>query len=309
MVSLVQIILLTSVCLLTTVAANTTLSTIHGGVKIYDCFTFNGEWDMLQIRILTTSAMVEKYLVCESDHSFSGAPKPKYLELALASGEYPWLNQVAHKFIVRGLTAISQNSWENEDNTRMLWKDMLYTLSEYNNVSDRDWVFLSDVDEIWKPQLALEVLSPHFLESTIHFPCEIHYYNYATKHSNPMFGIVTGYRWSHYHALPHSGFREAKGTKLTDHRSGCWHCSYCFGPTLDDAVTIVRNKLQTFSHREYSGAPWTDTNHISSHIMARVDLFDRGEHFQVLTDQDIDAPLIIYTVPQLRYLIKGFQNI
>jgi len=303
----------------TTINANAATS---GGVKIYDCFTFNGEWDMLQIRVLTTGFMVEKYLVCESDHSFSGSPKPKHLELALASKKYPWLNQVADKFVIRGLTTISGNSWENEGNTRLLWRDMLHDLSatavsgdshfELNRrdgaVTERDWVFLSDVDEIWKPHLALELLSPHFLDSTVRFPCEIHYYNYATHHASPMFGTVAGYRWAHYRSMPSSGFRESKGRVLQDRRSGCWHCSYCFGPTLDDAVVHVRNKLQTFSHLEYSGPPWTDTDHIKRHITDRVDLFDRGERFQAFADPDIDAPLIVYAVPGLAYLIRGFNH-
>src|SRR3989338_2773244 len=291
-----------------------------GGAKIYDCFTFNGEWDMLQIRVLTTGFMVEKYLVCESDHSFSGSPKPKHLELALASKKYPWLNQVADKFVIRGLTTISKSSWENEGNTRLLWRDMLHDLSatangkrdgalfEGSEVTERDWVFLSDVDEIWKPHLALELLSPHFLDSTVRFPCEVHYYNYATRHASPMFGTVAGYRWAHYRSMPSSGFRESKGRVLQDRRSGCWHCSYCFGPTLDDAVVHVRNKLQTFSHLEYSGPPWTDTDHIKRHITDRVDLFDRGERFQAFADPDIDAPLIVYAVPGLAHLIRGFNH-
>ena len=277
---------------------------LANAAKIYDCFTFNGEWDMLEIRVLTTSSLVEKYLVSESDHSFSGAPKPKHLEVALATKRYPWLNQVADKFVVRGLATISKDSWNNEGNTRLLWKEMLSELT----LDEQDWVFLGDVDEIWKPQLALELFSPHFTDSTIHFPCEIHYYNFATKHANGFFGVVTGYRWSQYRTLASSGFRQVKGKALKDHRSGCWHCSYCFGPTLDEAVTHVRNKLQTFSHREYSVPPWTNTDHIKKRIMDRTDLFDRGERFQTFPDLEIDAPLIVYALPHLRYLIKGFNE-
>src|SRR3989338_6420000 len=108
--TLAMVILMISEAIATLVPITTTTINANavtgggGGAKIYDCFTFNGEWDMLQIRVLTTGFMVEKYLVCESDHSFSGSPKPKHLELALASKKYPWLNQVADKFVIRGLT-------------------------------------------------------------------------------------------------------------------------------------------------------------------------------------------------------------
>lgn len=45
---------------------------------IYDCFMFNGEFDMLEIRLNILNEHVDKFILCEAKETFSGKPKPLY---------------------------------------------------------------------------------------------------------------------------------------------------------------------------------------------------------------------------------------
>jgi hypothetical protein len=48
----------------------------HKRYKVFDAFTFNGEWVMLEIRVRTLDSVVDVFVICESNTTFSGRPKP-----------------------------------------------------------------------------------------------------------------------------------------------------------------------------------------------------------------------------------------
>ena len=43
---------------------------------IYDCFTFRDEFDMLEIRLRILDKVVDKFVICEADRTFTNQPKP-----------------------------------------------------------------------------------------------------------------------------------------------------------------------------------------------------------------------------------------
>lgn len=273
-------------------------------VKIYDCFTFNGEWDYLKLRLSTHLPLVEKFIVIESAFTFSG--KPKRQELLEELHNIPWLYPFADKLIVRGVPQQSQNAWDNERAARRAWK---ITLSELN-VQDDDWVLIGDLDMIWKPQLGVQLLDSNFPHDQVWFPCEVHYYHYATRMPNLHFGLVSGFRWKLYRNIENNNgnFGDNKGYELMEGRSGCWHCSYCFGPTREMAVSMIQNKLLSFAHVEYSGPPYTDAEYIIKHIEMNESIFG-GAPFGIYAFDDIEAPPLVYVDRSLHYLISGFDQI
>ena len=38
---------------------------------IYDCFTFRDEFDMLEIRLRILDRVVDKFVICEADRTFT----------------------------------------------------------------------------------------------------------------------------------------------------------------------------------------------------------------------------------------------
>ena len=49
--------------------------------KVYDCFMFNGEWDMLELRLNTHDPVVDYYVIAESIYTHTGDFKKLQLDL------------------------------------------------------------------------------------------------------------------------------------------------------------------------------------------------------------------------------------
>ena len=43
--------------------------------RVYDCFTFNNEYDVLKIRLNELSSVVDRFVVVEGTRTFSGINK------------------------------------------------------------------------------------------------------------------------------------------------------------------------------------------------------------------------------------------
>ncbi|WP_296800662.1 hypothetical protein [Variovorax sp.] len=50
--------------------------------KVYDCFTYNGEADILAARLHELDEVVDCFVVVEADRSFTGVPKPLRFDAA-----------------------------------------------------------------------------------------------------------------------------------------------------------------------------------------------------------------------------------
>ena len=44
--------------------------------KVYDCFTFFNELDLLEVRLNELDGVVDRFVLCESPYTFRGQPKP-----------------------------------------------------------------------------------------------------------------------------------------------------------------------------------------------------------------------------------------
>ena len=49
-------------------------------MKIYDCFTYYNEADMVHIRFEELKDVVDYFVVVESSQTFTGKPKPFYFD-------------------------------------------------------------------------------------------------------------------------------------------------------------------------------------------------------------------------------------
>ena len=47
-------------------------------MAVIDIFSFNGELDVLEIRFNILNDVVDQFIICESDETFTGIKKPLY---------------------------------------------------------------------------------------------------------------------------------------------------------------------------------------------------------------------------------------
>lgn len=124
---------------------------------IYDVTTFNGEFEMLDLRYNILKDVVDEFIVLEFPTTFSGKEKQRYITPEIAD-KYP---KALFRYRINDLMPqsdidIAEASpniqgaahWKHE----FLQKESIkYALT---HLQDDDTVFIGDVDEIWDPELA-----------------------------------------------------------------------------------------------------------------------------------------------------------
>jgi beta-1,4-mannosyl-glycoprotein beta-1,4-N-acetylglucosaminyltransferase len=86
---------------------------------------------MLEIRVRTLASVVDHFVIVESNLTFSGQPKPLYLNLG-----------VSFRVCIATLHANASRSWGNEAVTRET------ILNSIADAGPSDWIIFSDLDGI-----------------------------------------------------------------------------------------------------------------------------------------------------------------
>ncbi len=108
--------------------------------KIFDCFLFFNEFDLLEIRLHELSEVVDNFVIAEASTTFSGLPKPLHFQKnkqRFAAFE----DRIIHIVIDTSLEP-GASAWRRQQ----LQRDAL--VSGLEDAEDDDIVLLSDVDEI-----------------------------------------------------------------------------------------------------------------------------------------------------------------
>lgn len=108
----------------------------------YDCFTYNGEADILEIRFNILDEHVDKFVICESQQTFSGRWKPLYWAERDDRFE-EWESKVIyHVAEPRDFSSSFDRTAYQKDSIR----------ESLRICQPDDLIYYGDVDEIWKPQ-------------------------------------------------------------------------------------------------------------------------------------------------------------
>lgn len=239
---------------------------------IFDCFTFCGEFDMLECRLTELDESVDYFVLVEAPETFTGKPKPLHyaenreryarwadkilnLTATLPPGD-PWTKEAAQREALSAAGAVL--AWEPEDT-----------------------IVLSDVDEIWHPGLAIDRLPEPYTVLAL----KMYVHHLGWQHPIPWDGpVVTKVR-----NLPPAEigtFQTLRSVRLhpRPHRvhSAGWHLSWFGG---SDAA---ERKQRAFSHTEYADvdmlAASVDGLHIDGTPLVRV------EH-------TVDVPRFAHKIP------------
>ena len=110
-------------------------------MKIYDCFTFFNELDLLEIRLNELNNSVDYFVIVEATRTQTGIPKKLYF--SENKERYKSFNKKIIHIIVNDMPDITKNSsWVLENYQR---NQIMRGLVKCN---DNDIIFISDLDEI-----------------------------------------------------------------------------------------------------------------------------------------------------------------
>jgi beta-1,4-mannosyl-glycoprotein beta-1,4-N-acetylglucosaminyltransferase len=106
-------------------------------MKIFDCFLYNNENLVLDIRFNTLNQFVEKFIIVESQYDHQGNKK----ELNFKIENY---NKFKDKIIYLVIDNFPKNlsNWERENFQRN------YLINGFDVIKDDDYIMISDLDEI-----------------------------------------------------------------------------------------------------------------------------------------------------------------
>ncbi len=221
----------------------------------------------MEIRLNELYQYVDKFVLVESTHSFSGKCKPLYYDQVKNSHVFaPFQDKIIH--IIFEMCP-KPSRWDNEDDQRN------YIKAGLARAKPDDIIIVSDIDEIINP-LVFPILKQIYVPGRLEMK---NYYYYFNCRSNNNWSFPAFCRFNDY--------RSARFLRNSDYHqvlisNAGWHFGYLMSPER------IALKLETFSHSEYDTDFYKNINHIKSCMDSNSDLFGRDsvEYFI----ETLDAP-------------------
>src|SRR5258705_11416207 len=262
---------------------STSVDRAKAGRKVYDCFTFNGEFDVLDIHLNVLSPIVDRFVLVEAHETFTGQPKPLYFA-ENKSRFAPFLDKIIHVEVERMADA-GTNPWVREAHHKGACTRGLA------DAAPHDLVIASDVDEIVKPPALVGALRRaagrityfegvyyHFrlnwrlvgrqdlktarMIEMRHFKNGFHMRQTKGCRSESLPQAIEYALWLPYAASRHGTFL---GRQIM--WEGCWHFS--FAMEADE----IRRKLTSYSHTHRKSASYMTPGSIEKMMTRRVSVF------------------------------------
>lgn len=208
--------------------------------KIFDCFMFFNEIELLKVRLEEIHSVVDFFVICESPVTFRGEPKPLHFKESEALFE-KYRHKIIH-VVVDDLPE-TQNPWDRE----FAQRDAL--VRGCRMADDDDMIMISDADEIPRRETVIEVRNSDGFVA-FDMPMYQYYMNLRAEASgwNRAFAVS----WKDRHQLRNftSGrvdkhlVREDFRDRYKEISRAGWHFTYLGG------ADTIRTKLKSFSHTE-----------------------------------------------------------
>lgn len=264
---------------------------------VIDIFSFNGELDVLEIRLNVLYDFVDQFIICESDETFTGLKKPLYYE-ENKERYLKWWPKIRSFRMASGDPILAREASKSPGVPPLHWWVREFTQKEsmryaLTHLYDEDTVFIGDVDEIWNP---LHIPFPGErwkLEQTVH--------SYFLNNRSSEW-------WEGTSVMP---YRDIKLDTLDNLRAHDTHRKYMQAPTFknkgwhftnmygNDAEKI-KEKLNSYSHQEFNEPFFTDK--ISDQIKTNKDFI--GRPFTFTIDEEGLPPYVLANKTKYAHLWK-----
>ena len=278
-------------------------------MKIIDSFIFYNEIDLLYYRLSIMDKYVDKFILVESTHTFTGQKKPLfYLE---NKNNFDKFNDKILHIIVNDMPYKYPNinynlnhQWENEYYQRNCIKKGIDTLINENYLNDEDIILTSDVDEIPNPNILINAKNntlEYNRDKLNRLALDMYYYNLYYR-------IGEGSNW---HGIKLFTFKAYKNINLTfqqmriwEHsnnvpvvNNGGWHLSY-FGD-----INFIINKIGSYSHQEYNNENYLDKNTLIYKIKNGINLLNNTSLLYIPIEENKNLPYK-YDIYLLKFYVQ-----
>lgn len=241
-------------------------------MKIYDCFTFFNELDLLEFRLKLLNDHVDFFVIAESNLTHSGHPKPLHFQ-ANKERYKPW----AHKIIYIPVHQTAEGlefdknlaTYTPESAAWKLENEQRNALINVPGMADDDLVLVSDLDEIPNPMFIKKINTAN---SPVALSLLFHYYFFNCQNTG------RDRWWNGTIAATGKQFLEAKPQGLRDKRNDYpvlkkagWHFSYLGG------LESIKYKIRSFAHTEFNKEEYLQDEFILKALEEGHDIFKRPD--------------------------------
>ena len=216
--------------------------------KVYDCFTFFNEMDLLEIRLNELDEEVDYFVIVESTRTFQKKDKPLYLNLndeRIVKFKDKIIHIVVDDFPNFFTHWRVPKTWDYENHQRNAISRGLI------NAKPDDIIIVSDVDEIPNAKKLADNIN---LNKPVVFQQRFFYYflNYIMTKATSESSIIQKNNmiyWRGSVMIKYKDFTSAREVRnlrndltMTQIEEGGWHFSYIGG------IDAIISKLKSFSH-------------------------------------------------------------
>ena len=282
--------------------------------KIYDCFNFFNELDILEIRLNVLYEHVDYFVIVESSITHSGEEKPFYFEenkeryskfldkiihykvydtpndfINLNYGEDKCLNDIFN-------FSVKQTNRFNRATQPDYGRDFFQkecVRRPLISCSDDDIIIISDADEIPNPNL-LEKINELSIDDTIYSLNQLTYYYYINLLKQTDW---YGSKISKYKNIKDLSFNEVRGDESLSKKidNGGWHFSFQGGKEM------IKTKLLSYSARDLVNN--YVLNSLDNNVNNNIDPFFRSSLTPVQIDESYPK-YILDNLEKYKHMIK-----
>lgn len=195
-------------------------------MAIIDLFYLNNELDLLEIRLNILDKFVDKFVIIEAQETFSGVSKPLYY-LENKERFTKWNHKIIHHIAketpeLRQMAILSPNTGSGEHYWVREFIQKENAQEALRFCKDNDIVFISDVDEIWNPDLFVYELK----NDLIYKPKQLPYLYYLNQRTDEDWLGWTGTVFSLYKNIKDKCINHLRTDSMTEYEVldyGGWH--------------------------------------------------------------------------------------
>lgn len=224
--------------------------------RIYDCFTFFNELDILEIRLNELYDHVDLFFLVEGTKTFSNMDKPLYF-LENKERFKDFSEKIVH--IVLDDYPEFKDAWQYD----FLQRNQIGCVLDF--CQPQDFVLISDVDEIPRVSAIRSAVStpePKIFEMSP----QVYYVN-CTEKCRPFWPGTRMVRAEDF-TISAQAIRSTKA--MTPVHNGGWHFTYLGG------IDAIIKKIESFAHQEFNTKDFKDIERIKNSLQDGSGIFGGG---------------------------------
>jgi beta-1,4-mannosyl-glycoprotein beta-1,4-N-acetylglucosaminyltransferase len=253
--------------------------------KIYDCFAFFNEMDLLELRLRDLWDVVDHFVIVEATRTFQKKEKPLYFAQnreRYKEFESKIIHVVVDKYPTFWTKFRPVTTWHYDNHQK---EGILQGLK---NAGPEDLVIVSDLDELPLPEKILEFRDKKGIRVFEQYQ-SYYFLNYVCTRIHDYGGKAVaqrnrdGYgRWRGSVMLEKKliktikdtrNFRDEEGPHIEVIRDGGWHFSYMGG------IEKILYKIDSWAHVEYK--KYGSRENVIESILQGRDLFEEGSRYEL----------------------------